>query len=115
MMLLHSGGGVTESPLAPEKQCVSLEPCSPEWFLAGRCGHGELVDFMWAACVGSREHVGGEHEQRNGLSHGKEGKEVAGSCANGLSCQYFSWESPTAHSKTLVVVQGDIFSCDGCS
>lgn len=48
-------------------------------------------------------------KQRNGLSLGEEGKEVAGSCARGLSAQSFSWESPTAHSKMLVMVQGDLF------
>lgn len=74
MMLLHSGDGFTKSPIAPEKQCVSLEPCSPEWFLAGRCGHGELVDFMWAACVSSREHFRGGYSRETASAMGKKEK-----------------------------------------
>jgi len=58
VMLLLSGHGITKSPTVLEKQCVSLGPCSPGWFLAGCCSHGELVDFTWAPSAGSRQHVG---------------------------------------------------------
>lgn len=54
--LLLSGHGVAESPIVLP---VSLGPCSPGQFLTGCCGHGELMDFTWAASAGSQQRVGG--------------------------------------------------------
>lgn len=113
-MLLLSGDGITErSPIVLKKQCVSLGPCSQVtgrllWsWRAGDLDTGckcRLTTARWRRL-----------KQRNGFSLGEDGNEASGSCVSGLRCQSFSWGSPAARRKMLVMAQGDIFSCDDCS